>query len=94
MSTKSKKSTAAGTFPPDSSPSDWLAALTAADPCETPGPEWKTIHDLEPILGLKRAAVQVRLNQGVKNGTVERKMFRARRSDGAVHSLPFYRIIK
>ncbi len=79
---------------PPSNVSDWLSALTAPDPCDTPGPEWKTVYDLEPILGLKRAAVQVRLNQGVKNGTVERKIFRARRSDGAVHNLPFYRLLK
>lgn len=85
---------AAGTSAPHSSVSQWLEALAAPAPYETPGPEWKTVHDLEPILGLKRAATQVRLNEGLKSGKVERKLFRVLRTDGAVHSMPHYRIVK
>lgn len=73
--------------------SEWLAALSAPNPHDVPGPDWKTIHELSHLLGLKRAATQARINEGIKAGRVEKKMFRVPRSDGAVHSLPHYRII-
>jgi hypothetical protein len=88
------KQTGAGISPPDSSPSDWLAALSAPDPQETPDPEWKTKNQLEIILGLKRAAVLERLRRGLAEGKIEKKVFRTARSDGSILHLPHYRVIK
>jgi hypothetical protein len=51
------------------------------------------VHELQLILGLKRAATQARLIDGIKKGRVEKKLFRVTRSDGAVHHVPHYRVI-
>jgi hypothetical protein len=50
--------------------------------------------DLENVLGLKRAATQARLNDAVKRGVLEKKLFRRPRSNGSTHLTPHYRIIK
>jgi hypothetical protein len=92
-SKKHAKSTVAGTFAPVSDVSNWLKALNAPAPQETPGEEWKSVHELQLILGLKRAATQARLIDGIKKGRVEKKLFRVTRSDGAVHHVPHYRVI-
>lgn len=94
QSKKPEKQTGAGTSQQDSSPSDWLAALSSPDPHETPGPEWKTKQQLEGILGLKRAAVLERLRRGLAEGKIEKKLFRTARSDGSVIHLPHYRVLK
>jgi hypothetical protein len=83
-----------GTYQPPSNVSDWLSALSAPDPQETPDPEWKTKNQLEIILGLKRAAVLERLRRGLAEGTIEKKVFRTARSDGSILHLPHYRVIK
>lgn len=80
-------------YQPGSNASDWLAALSAPDPHETPGPEWKTKPQLEGILGLKRSAMLERIRRGLADGRLEKKMFRSIRSDGSVVHLPHYRIL-
>jgi hypothetical protein len=94
MSTKSKKSTAAGTSLPGSSPSDWLAALNAQEISESPGPEWLTREDVQKLINRKRFATQQYIAQALKNGTIEAKKFHIPRSDGAKHATHHYRIIK
>lgn len=43
---------------------------------------------------MSRCALQGYIKKGLEAGTIERKMFRVRRSDGCSHFLPHFRLVK
>jgi hypothetical protein len=93
-SKKPERPTAAGTSQPDSSPSDWLAALGAPETNGAPSKDWLTREQVSTLIDRKRFATQQYLASAIKNGKVEMKKFNIPRSDGAKHFTPHYRIIK
>lgn len=80
--------------PPSNSINDWLAALSAPVTEEVPGDDWLTREQIELLIGRRRFATQQYLAAAIKKGTVEKKLFQVRRSDGNQYSKPHYRVIK
>jgi len=92
-STKRKKSGAVGSCQPDSDVTAWLEALSIQAVEEAPGPEWKTLRQIEQMIGRRRGATATFIEEAMKAGKVERKEFATKRSDGVRMICPMYRVI-